>query len=219
MTHHSTERLIVRRLREYVTKTESVREGTDLNTLVQDVAKFPESDIRQADMDLKLNVDESSDAVLVDKIQIQQVMVNLIRNAIDAKNETPPDQREITISTRFLQGGQAEVTVSDAGKGLEQDELEQVCNAFFSTKQEGMGMGLPISRSIVEAHGGKLWWKSNAGPGATFGFTIPLESGHEADENPTVFIVDDDSAVRDSSRTQSASSLTLKCPTWAGSNS
>jgi len=104
--------------------------------------------------------------------------VNLIRNAIDAMSETPSGQRQITVSTRMPEGGQAEVTVSDAGKGLAQDELEQVFDAFFSTKQEGMGMGLPISRSIIEAHGGKLWSKSNTGPGATFGFTIPLEDGH-----------------------------------------
>lgn len=189
---------IVRRLRNFVQKAESVRVPADLNTLVREVADFIEPDIRRADVVLKLKFDESYPAVLVDKIQVQQVLVNLVRNALDAMQETPAGQRELTISTRTLQDGQADVIVSDAGKGLAQDELDQVFNAFFSTKQEGMGMRLPISRSIVEAHGGKLWSKSNAGTGATFGFTIPLQGSGATDQNPTVFIVDDDAAMRDS---------------------
>ncbi|MCH8042507.1 MAG: ATP-binding protein [Planctomycetes bacterium] len=116
--------------------------------------------------------------VLVDEIQIQQVLVNLIRNAVDAMQETPSGQREVTVSSRILPDGYAEVTVSDVGKGLSQDELEQVFTAFFSTKQEGMGMGLPISRSIIKAHRGRLGAKPNTGRGVTFGFTIPLDDRH-----------------------------------------
>ena len=103
--------------------------------------------------------------------------MNLIRNSLVAMLETPADQREVIVLTRLLEEGQAEVVVSDSGQGLAQDELEKVFDTFFSTKQEGMGMGLPISRSIIEAHDGKLWSKSNIGPGATFGFTIPQENG------------------------------------------
>ncbi len=203
---------IVRRLRDYVAKAESARVRADLNTLVRDVATLVEPDIRMAGTILKLILDDSAPTVMVDKIQIQQVLVNLIRNAIDAMRETPASQREITISTRVLQDGQAEVIVSDAGNGLAQDDLEQVFNAFFSTKQKGMGMGLPISRSIVEAHGGKLWAKSNAGAGATFGFAIPQENREEPDRNPIVFIVDDEAAMRDSlSMVVQAAGITVKC--------
>jgi len=191
---------IVRRLRDFVKKTESVRVRADLNTLIRNVAKFVEPDIRQAETTLVLELDESTPDVLVDEIQIQQVLVNLIRNSIDAMQDTPTDHRELTVSARTRQDGQAELAVSDAGKGLAEHDVDQVFNAFFSTKQEGMGMGLPISRSIVEAHGGKLWVEPNSGPGVTFGFTIPSEDGHEPDRNPIVFIVDDESVMRDALR-------------------
>ncbi len=203
---------IVRRLREFVTKADSARTRVDLNQLVRDVARFVEPDIRHAGVTLKMNLEQSPPLVLVDTIQIQQVMVNLIRNAIDAMKETPVSEREVAVATRILQDGQAEVVVSDRGKGLDKNELEQVFNAFFSTKQEGMGMGLPISRSIVEAHGGKLWSKSNTGPGATFRFTIPQENGCSSDRTPTVFIVDDEVAVRDSlSMVVQTLGVTAKC--------
>ncbi|MCH8046552.1 MAG: AAA family ATPase [Planctomycetes bacterium] len=169
---------IVRRLRDFVKKNESVRARVDLNTLVRDVARFVEPDIQQAGAVLVLPTDAPPLDVVVDQIQIQQVLVNLIRNAVDAMHETPSGRRKVIVSSRILSDDYAEVAVSDAGKGLAEDELEQVFQAYFSTKQEGMGMGLPISRSLVEAHGGRLWAKSNAGPGVTFGFTIPLESGH-----------------------------------------
>jgi two-component system sensor kinase FixL len=163
----------VRRLQTFVNKSASLRVLIDLDELVRDVAKFVEPDIRQTEAKLVLYTDGSSPNVLVDEIQVQQVLVNLIRNAIDAMQQTPSSQREVTVSTQIRPDGQAEVIVSDVGKGLAKDELEQVFNTFFSTKQEGMGMGLPISRSIIEAHGGKLWAEPNSGPGVTFGFTIP----------------------------------------------
>ena len=169
---------IVRRLRDYVQKTESVRAQIDLNKLVREVITFVEPDINQAEVMLVLKFDDRSPAVLVDKIQMQQVLVNLIRNAIDAMREIPASQRKLTVSTRILQDGWTETVVCDSGKGLSQDELEKVYNAFYTTKQEGLGMGLAISRSIVEAHGGTLWAKPNSGPGVTFGFTIQRENGH-----------------------------------------
>jgi len=169
---------IVRRLRNFIGKNESQRVLSDLNLLIEDVAKFLEVDFRQSGSVLRLENDNSTPNVLVDEVQIQQVLVNLLRNSIDAMQETPTNQKTITISTRTRQDGQAEVTVSDAGKGLTQDEIEQVFEAFFTTKQEGMGLGLAISRSIVEAHAGKFWAKPNSDRGMTFGFSIPLENGH-----------------------------------------
>jgi PAS domain S-box-containing protein len=164
---------VVRRLRDYSKRSDSVRKLIDLNVLIRNVVSFVEPDIRQSETMLALKLDEQSQNILIDEIQIQQVLVNLIRNAIDAMQETPTTQRKLTVSTRSLQNGEVEVTVSDAGKGLSQDELLQIFNAFFSTKQEGMGMGLSISRSIVEAHDGRLRAEPNNGPGMTFAFTIP----------------------------------------------
>lgn len=170
---------IVRRLRNFVKKSDATRVLADLNELVRDVAKFVEPDIRQAETTLVLQTDEPAASVVVDEIQVQQVLVNLIRNAIDSMQDMSADQREVVVSTRILGDGQTEIAVRDCGKGLTEDELEQAFNAFFSTKQEGMGMGLPISRSIVESHGGKLWAEPNTGPGVTFGFTIPPQNGHD----------------------------------------
>ncbi|MBC8351953.1 MAG: PAS domain S-box protein [Planctomycetes bacterium] len=192
---------IVRRLRDFVKKNESVHVLTDICTLVRNVATFVKPDICQAEATLELNFERPSLQVRVDEIQIQQVVVNLIRNALDAMHETPTTQRKVAVSVRVLPDGRVEVAVRDAGKGLSSSELEQVFNAFFSTKQEGMGMGLAISRSIVEAHSGKLWAKPNSGLGATFGFMIPYEpeiSTGELCGDPTVFIVDDEAVVRDS---------------------
>ncbi len=170
---------IVRRLRNFVSKTESERRATNLNVLIQDVAKFVEPDSRQSETKIVFRFANPSPNVYVDEIQIQQVLVNLIRNAIDAMHEKPADQREVSISTLTTEDGQAEVAVSDKGTGLTKEEFGQVFNAFFSTKQEGMGMGLPISRSIIETHGGKLFAEQNSGPGMTFKFTIPLRNGYE----------------------------------------
>ncbi|WP_298868782.1 PAS domain S-box protein [uncultured Gimesia sp.] len=166
---------IVRRLRNFVKKTESLRKSIDLNMLIQDVAIFVEPDRRQSETKLTFRFIKPAPRVLVDEIQIQQVLVNLIRNAIDAMQELPTSLREVTVSTHILQDKHAEVTVSDSGIGLSHEEFEQVFNAFFSTKPEGMGMGLPISRSIVEAHGGKLFAERNHVSGMAFKFTLPLE--------------------------------------------
>ncbi len=194
---------IVRRLRKFVTKNETVYVSTDLCALIRNVVTFVHPDIRQAETELELDFDRSTLQVQVDEIQIQQVLVNLIRNAIDAMHETPKSQRKVTVSTRILHDGRVQVAVRDAGKGLPADDLQKVFSAFFTTKQEGMGMGLAISRSIVEAHSGKLWAKPNTGPGLTFGFTIPHETAvvEETSEcDATVFIVDDEVIVRDSLR-------------------
>lgn len=203
---------IVRRLRDFVRKTDSERTRAELNTLVQDVAAFIEPDVRQANVRLTLKLDESSPVLNVDTIQIQQVLVNLIRNAIDAMAETPIDQREVTVSTHVLPDGHSEVMVIDAGKGLGTHGGERIFDAFYSTRQGGMGMGLPISRSIVEAHGGKLSAKANVDRGTTFRFTIPQESTSEPDINPTVFIVDDEPVMRDSlSLVVQAPGIAVRC--------
>ena len=147
---------IVRRLRNFLRKTDSTRVSIDLNIVIADVAKFVDPVVRQAEITLDLDFDRQTLYGHVDEIQIQQVLVNLIKNAVDAMAETPPNLRRVKVSSRLLEDGRLEVAVQDSGEGLPDDELQQAFNAFFTTKQEGLGMGLPISRSIIEEHGGKL---------------------------------------------------------------
>ncbi len=171
---------IVRRLREFVKQSAAIRVQVDLNALVRDVAQFVEPDVRRSETQLVLHCEGPVVQVLIDEIQIQQVLVNLIRNASDAMLETPADERRVTVATHVRENGEAVVTVSDLGRGLDGDDFDKVFNAFFSTKQGGMGMGLPISRSIVEAHGGRLWAEPNVDRGVTFGFSLPLHADSAA---------------------------------------
>jgi signal transduction histidine kinase len=108
----------------------------------------------------------------VDRIQVQQVLVNLLRNACEAMTSIPPGQRQVTIAARPLAGA-VEVSVEDAGEGIPPENLHRVFDAFFTSKPGGVGIGLSISRSIVESHGGRLWVEPNAGQGVTFRFTLP----------------------------------------------
>ena len=111
--------------------------------------------------------------VQADAVQIQQVILNLVRNSIDAMLEIPEPQREILLRTRMDGEGDVEFMVADRGPGVEPSALAELFNPFFSTKPGGTGLGLSISRSIVRAHGGKLWCSANPGGGARFFFTLP----------------------------------------------
>ena len=110
-----------------------------------------------------------------DRIQLQQVVLNLLVNAMDAMAECPRDERVVTMETTTIEpDGLASVSVRDAGIGFDPSKHDEIFEPFYTTKAQGMGMGLSISRSIVEAHEGRIWATKNAGPGATFRFTLPL---------------------------------------------
>lgn len=182
---------IVRRLRGFVNKSEKDRTSIDLNTLARDVVKLVDHDIREMKARVKLDLDNRSPRMQGDEIQVQQVLVNLIRNALDAMQETEVDERTIVVSTRELPNGQSELTVKDSGKGLPTENVERVFDAFYSSKPAGMGMGLAISRSIIEGHGGKLWAKQNSHAGMTFGLTIPADHYDQIETHePTGAVVD-----------------------------
>jgi two-component system sensor kinase FixL len=117
---------------------------------------------------------ESLPTVYADPIQLQQVVLNLVRNAIDAMVEAPEDRREVVLSTRLDADGEVEVTVADRGTGLAPEATEHLFNPFFTTKASGTGLGLAISRSIVRAHGGRLWHTPNDDCGVRFHFTLPV---------------------------------------------
>ena len=125
-------------------------------------------------MEIKTELDNSLPLVCGDKVQLQQVVLNLVRNAIDAMSEAPETRREVLLSTRRLPDGEIEIVVSDYGTGLAPEAAEHLFNPFFTTKAGGTGLGLAISRSIVRAHGGRLWHTPNEGVGARFHFTLPV---------------------------------------------
>jgi signal transduction histidine kinase len=113
--------------------------------------------------------------VFADRIMIEQVVLNLVKNGIEAMHQTPADERVLALTAR-LDGGAVEVAVADRGCGLTDEQVERLFTPFFTTKAEGMGMGLNICRSIVEYHDGRLWVQPNPGGGSIFRFTLPTHS-------------------------------------------
>jgi PAS domain S-box-containing protein len=164
---------IVQHLRDFARKEPGQRVEIALNDLVHDVLTLVDAELRVSMVELHLALLDSLPAVHADPIQIQQVILNLLRNAVEAMAETPPETRRLTITTSVPEKGAVEVAVSDSGPGLREEDATRLFDAFFTTKANGMGMGLAISRSIVEDHGGRLWGESVPRGGATFRFTLP----------------------------------------------
>jgi len=164
---------IIRRLREFVGKSNSVRSLIDLNEVVEQMILMFESEFNQSDVCLELKLDPAIGAGLVDEIQIQQVLVNLTRNALDAMSNTERDKRTLKITTSATAEDFIEIAVCDTGEGISTESAEKVFDAFFTTKSDGMGMGLPISRTIIESYGGRMSMTPNSDRGVTFHFTVP----------------------------------------------
>jgi len=120
---------------------------------------------------------EDMPLVLADKIEIEQVVLNLVRNAFDAMSDTAVGERKLTIRTSRLRSDSIELAVCDTGQGLPAEDAEKLFDSFFTTKPDGLGIGLSLSRSIIKAHGGRLWAEPNPDCGATFRFTLPLKGG------------------------------------------
>jgi signal transduction histidine kinase len=124
-------------------------------------------------INMRTNLASDLPTVTADRVQLQQVLMNLMLNGIEAMKDTGG---ELTVKTELGRDGQLLISVSDTGVGLPADKSEQIFSAFFTTKPQGSGMGLAISRSIIESHGGRLWANANNGHGATFQFTLPAEA-------------------------------------------
>ena len=114
-----------------------------------------------------------------DKVQLQQVVLNLLLNAFQAMKDCPVNERQVSVRTELHDGHQVIVAVSDRGEGLKDGQLDKIFQPFYTTKENGLGLGLAISRSIVEAHGGRLWAQNNPDRGATICFTVPVEKSVE----------------------------------------
>ncbi len=169
--HRASE--VIRRLRQFVRKREPDRHDIDINDLVRQVAQFAASDVKERVVELGLDLDDSLPSVRGDAVQIQQVLLNLVRNGCDAMSEIAPVKRHLIISTRPRGRDRVDVHVDDCGHGLDDDANEQVFETFFSTKKDGLGLGLAISRSIIESHGGRIWATPNPVGGASFHFSLP----------------------------------------------
>jgi two-component system sensor kinase FixL len=169
---------IIRRLRNFLARGEGERSVESLAKLVHEACGLALLGSKDAGVEVYYRMDPHLDRVMVDRVQIQQVIVNLVRNAIDAMNDQPR-RRVLSVSTSVEQD-MAAVTVADTGPGLDPLAAERLFQPFVTTKAQGMGVGLSISRTIVEAHGGRIWVESRAGEGAVFHFTVPL--AHDVDQ-------------------------------------
>jgi two-component system sensor kinase FixL len=146
---------VIHRMREFVRRGASERAPESLSKVVEDAAALALIGAREHLVATRLQLDPKADAVYADRVQIQQVLVNLIRNAVDAMADA--SRRELTISSRRLENASVQVSVTDTGSGISDDFRERLFQPFMTTKAEGMGVGLSISRSIIEAHGGRIW--------------------------------------------------------------
>lgn len=165
---------IIRSIRAFVKKGDSARMPSRINNIVRDAMRFADPEARQHGVTLRLSLADQLPPVLADAIQIEQVILNIVRNAIEAMDSMKFGKREIVIETVACEGDVIEVRVKDMGPGLSSLQIEEVFDPFFTTKPTGMGMGLTISRSIIEAHGGRLWATPNSGGGLTFQFKLPM---------------------------------------------
>jgi C4-dicarboxylate-specific signal transduction histidine kinase len=175
--HRASE--ILQRIRALATKAPSQKDWVDLNDVVRDVAALAHSELARHAVSVHTQLADALPHVVADRIQLQQVILNLVVNAAEAMNRDGEDRRELSIRSSFDGWRHVLVAVRDSGPGLDPKSIDRVFDAFYTTKPEGLGMGLAICRSIVEAHGGRLWATANDGRGATFHFTLPIGGPRE----------------------------------------
>ncbi len=167
---------VIRRLRHFVQKRELGRQEVSCKKLIHDLAVLAEVDARNNRIPLTIDVDEGLPNVVVDAVQIQQVILNLIRNGIDAMSTMDQKDKGISVSVTMLKNGEIEIAVTDHGDGISEEAEKKIFQAFFTTKPTGLGLGLAICQSIVTSHGGVLSFASNPSGGTTFRFSLPVTS-------------------------------------------
>jgi PAS domain S-box-containing protein len=171
---------IIRQIRALLSKREASMASVDLNEMAGDVVQLAEIEARRRGVSIEMDFDSKLPLVFGERVQLQQVLLNFILNGMDAMDGIPQDQRRIIVRTNLAENSQAQLSVSDAGCGIPKEKLPHIFDSFFTTKKEGMGVGLAITRSVAEAHRGRVSAENNLGPGATFRFTVPIDDKGDA---------------------------------------
>ena len=166
---------VIARLRALFSKKEFTLEPVDLNEAAREVIALSLSDLQRNRVILQSELADDLPRIVGDRVQLQQVVLNLLRNASDAMADVHDRPRQLLIKTEQEAGARVRVTVRDVGVGLDRQNLGKLFDAFYTTKSSGMGIGLSVSRSIIESHRGHIFATPNEGPGATFAFWIPFE--------------------------------------------
>jgi two-component system sensor kinase FixL len=170
---------VIHRMRDFVRRGASERDDESLSKLIEEASALALIGEKDRQVDVRLALDPAADAVFADRVQVQQVLLNLIRNGIDAMHDGASRRRALLITSDVTEEGWSRVSVADTGPGIAPEVLERLFQPFMTTKPQGMGVGLSISRSIVEAHGGRIWAEANPGGGALFRFTLPPADHHK----------------------------------------
>jgi C4-dicarboxylate-specific signal transduction histidine kinase len=167
---------VIQRLRSMLTQGEIQRRPVDLNQVVRDVLALARSDLITRNVSVITDLQPQAALVLADAVQLQQVLLNLIVNACEAMSGRPPSQRRLSIATRMIDEGRSiECSVADRGCGIQPGQAERIFQPFVTTKKQGLGLGLAICRSIIEAHDGRLWAENASDDcGAVFRFTASI---------------------------------------------
>jgi signal transduction histidine kinase len=166
---------VIARIRGLFSRNGNTRESLDLNEAIQEIVLLKLNEIRNGNIALRMELSNKMRRAVGDRVQLQQVITSLITNAIQAMNGVENRQRELLLRTEMVGEAEVQVTVQDTGIGVEPSKVDQIFEAFYTTKSDGMGMGLWISRSIVEKHGGRLWVAQSKGPGTTIILRLPLQ--------------------------------------------
>jgi C4-dicarboxylate-specific signal transduction histidine kinase len=163
---------VMTRIRGFLRKTDSEKSRLDINQIIQEVLILTQDEAVRRGVAVSVDLAEDIPGVLGDRVQLQQVILNLVMNGVEATASVSNRRPEVRISSRQYEADKVVVAVQDSGVGIDEQSLEKIFDAFYTTKSQGMGMGLAISRSIIEDHGGELSATSNNGSGATFQFTL-----------------------------------------------
>jgi signal transduction histidine kinase len=167
---------VIARLRALFNKQEPASEPVDLNEATREVIALSLGELQNSWVIVRTELADDLQCVTADRVQLQQVVLNLLRNAVDAMNTVDDRPRDLLIRTEREEGDRVRLSVIDAGVGFDPQTTDRLFEAFYSTKNDGMGVGLSVSRSIIENHQGRLWAVLNDGPGATFSFSVPCRT-------------------------------------------
>jgi len=173
---------ILKRIRGLIAKHDPLRATVDLTGILNDAVQMVKDEAVKNNVAIVCRLQPGLPKVKADRVEIEQVVLNLMRNAIDAMSDPQIAQRKLTITSRLVESHKIEISVKDTGRGIPPDLWEKIFEPFFSTKSQGLGVGLSLSQRIVEAHGGRLWGESDGRSGSTFRFTLPVKGAVHGDE-------------------------------------